>query len=181
MGNLENEENFIRRHLWCHLVGWWEGWACLFVFPLASNPSRTDTFTPLPPNLCSPPHCSYAHIFHKLNPQKAGDKQQPDIAAGAGQRSRWKLLKQMRVGFLSSLLLLFLPPPPTPPPPSIATAQRRRRKEHIPEWAGQSSAAEAIVLKKKCWEGEESYDVQRSPHTATPQRSPHAYRSKWPS
>lgn len=70
--------------------------------------------------------------------------------------------------------------PPTPPP-SIATAQRRRRKEHIPEWAGQSSAAEAIVLKKKCWEGEESYDVQRSPHTATPQRSPHAYRSKWPS
>lgn len=58
-------------------------------------------------------------------------------------------------------------PSPPHPPPSIATAQRRRRKEHIPEWAGQSSAAEAIVLKKNAGK-EKRATMCRDPHTQPP-------------
>lgn len=35
--NLENEENFIKRHFCLSLVGWWDGWAFIFLFTLALN------------------------------------------------------------------------------------------------------------------------------------------------
>lgn len=82
--NLENEENLIRRHFWCCLVGWWEGWACLFLFALALNSSRKYNvsaesiyITPLFPSPCSPPSLSSLFLSaHLLKSQPAKGKRQ---------------------------------------------------------------------------------------------------------